>query len=105
MPVLQRSIVVVDFPVRRLTVPDNRTEVMLAVRVVVRREGIERLDGHRSVPVRLGAPVRPCYEYVSAAPTELVIQLGDSALFWGFLSRHYQPFVHLTNTLNTYSVP
>lgn len=45
MPVLQRSIVVVDFPVRLFAVPVDRTEVMLTIWVVVRSERIEVLHG------------------------------------------------------------
>ncbi len=73
MPVLQRSVVVVDFPVRLFTVPDNRTEVMSTAWVVVRRKGIERPDSSdQSWYVRQPLDAMG-YEGIPAASAELVI--------------------------------
>ncbi len=73
MPVLQRSIVVVDFPIRLLTVPVDRTEVMFTIRVVVRCEVVELLDGLYQAQ-HIGECLYPRrYHNVMAAPAELVV--------------------------------
>lgn len=73
MPILWCLVVVVNFPIGFLGVPDNRTEVMLTVGVVVRRKAVERLDGLYQSQ-HIGECLYPWrYHNVLAAPAKLVV--------------------------------